>query len=88
MRGGARLRFGDLPVRCRILLMFLSIGVLGMAVESSVLVLYQRHALEMEAAREGGATMQSLGANVARPFLREIAARPGPRWMPCPSKIR
>ncbi|MGA7351446.1 MAG: EAL domain-containing protein [Acidobacteriaceae bacterium] len=69
MRGGARLRFGDLPVRCRILLMFLSIGVLGMAVESSVLVLYQRHALEMEAAREGGATMQSLGANVAPAIL-------------------
>ena len=64
-RGDARPRFADLPVRCRIVLMFLSIGVLGMVVEFSVLVLYQRHTLQMEVVREGGTTVGWLAANAA-----------------------
>jgi diguanylate cyclase (GGDEF)-like protein/PAS domain S-box-containing protein len=64
-RGDSRPRFADLPVRCRIVLMFLSIGVLGMVVEFSVLVLYQRHTLQMEVVREGGTTVGWLAANAA-----------------------
>ena len=64
-RGGWKPRFADLPVRCRIVLMFLSIGVMGMVVESSVLVLYQRHTLQTEVVREGGTTVRSLATNAA-----------------------
>jgi diguanylate cyclase (GGDEF)-like protein/PAS domain S-box-containing protein len=65
VRGDPSLKFANLPVRCRIVLMFLSIGVLGMVVEFSVLVLYQRHTLQTEVLREGGTTVGSLAANAA-----------------------
>jgi len=65
IRGDPSLKFANLPVRCRIVLMFLSIGVMGVVVEFSVLVLYQRHTLQTEVMREGGTTIQSLATSAA-----------------------
>lgn len=64
-RDGLRLRFANLPIRCKIVLLIATIGAMGLVAESTVFVLYQRHTLQGEVAKEAGTLVQSLGAKVA-----------------------